>query len=145
MLGRYTPQDYRADLGLISPLPTILDNAPIILVDLKIILLDFPVVWGVLRVTESARKNVGGAQSRIINIQHVEYLRSEILLCLGGTPRTNLRLICRLSRETKQYPIRKRADRRRKHNKCSQGAAQKDSYHCHFFLPLPKTGILPLL
>ncbi len=35
----------------------------------------------------------------------------------GGTPRTNVRLICRLSREIKPYPIRKRADRRRKHNK----------------------------
>ncbi len=28
----------------------------------------------------------------------------------GGTPRINARLICRLSRETKQYPIRSRAD-----------------------------------
>ncbi len=57
----YTPQDNRADFWPISPLPTILGNVPIILVDLKIILSDFPVVWGVLRVTESARKNVGGA------------------------------------------------------------------------------------
>ncbi len=52
----YTPQDNRADFGLISPLLTILGNVPIILVDLKIILSDFHVVWGVLRVTESARK-----------------------------------------------------------------------------------------
>ncbi len=52
----YTPQDNRADFEPISPLPTILGNVPIILV-----VLDFPVVWGVLRVTESARKNVGGA------------------------------------------------------------------------------------
>ncbi len=37
-----------------------LGNVPIILVDLKIILSDFPVVWRVLRVTESARKNVEG-------------------------------------------------------------------------------------
>ncbi len=43
----------------------------------------------------------------------------------GGTPRTNVHLICRLSREIKPYPIRKRADRRRKHNKHSHGAAQK--------------------
>ncbi len=57
----YTPQDNRADFGPISSLPTILGNVPIILVILKIILSDFPVVWGVLRVTESARKNVGGA------------------------------------------------------------------------------------
>ncbi len=40
----YTPQDNRADLGPISPLPTILGNVPIILVDLKIILSDFSVV-----------------------------------------------------------------------------------------------------
>ncbi len=33
---------------------TILGNVLIILVDLKIILSDFPEVWGVLRVTESA-------------------------------------------------------------------------------------------
>ncbi len=42
---------------------------------LKIILSDLPVVWGVLRVTESARKNVGGAPDR----------ESEILMC-GGNP-----------------------------------------------------------
>ncbi len=65
----YTPQDNRADFGPISPLPTILGNVPIILVVLKIILSDFPEVWGVLRVTESARKNV----------------KAEILLC-GGNP-----------------------------------------------------------
>ncbi len=69
--------------------------------DIKIILSDFPVVGGVLRVTESARKNVGGAP-----IANVEYLWSEILMC-GGNPRTNACMICRLSRETKQYPIRK--------------------------------------
>ncbi len=40
----YTPQDNRADFGTISPLPTILDNVLIILVVLKIILSDFPVV-----------------------------------------------------------------------------------------------------
>ncbi len=57
----YTPQDNRADFGPISPLPTILGNVPINLVVLKIILSDFPVVWGVIRVTESAQKNVGGA------------------------------------------------------------------------------------
>ncbi len=60
----------RADLGPSSPLPTILGNVPFILVDLKIILSDFPVVWGVLRVTESTRKNVGG-ESRIVNIQQI--------------------------------------------------------------------------
>ncbi len=48
----------RADFGPISPLLTILGNIPIILAVLKIIFSDFPVVWGVLRVTESARKNV---------------------------------------------------------------------------------------
>ncbi len=52
----YTPQYNRADFGLISPLLTILGNVPIILVDLKIILSDFHVVWGVLRVTESTQK-----------------------------------------------------------------------------------------
>ncbi len=40
----YTPQDNRADFGPISPLPTILGNVSIILVDIKIILSDFPVV-----------------------------------------------------------------------------------------------------
>ncbi len=40
----HTPQDNRADFGTISPLPTILGNVPIILVVLKIILSDFPVV-----------------------------------------------------------------------------------------------------
>jgi len=39
-----TPQDNRADFGPISPLPTILGNVPVILVDLKIIFSDFPVV-----------------------------------------------------------------------------------------------------
>ncbi len=46
----YTLQDNRADFGTIAPLLTILGNVPIILVDLKIILSDFHVVWGVLRV-----------------------------------------------------------------------------------------------
>ncbi len=40
----YTPQDNQADFGLIYPLLTILGNVPIILVDLKFILSDFPVV-----------------------------------------------------------------------------------------------------
>ncbi len=53
-------QDNRADFGPISPLLTILGNVLIILVDLKIILSDFLEVCSVLRVTESARKNVGG-------------------------------------------------------------------------------------
>ncbi len=77
----YTLQDNRANFGAISRLPTILGNVPIILVVLKTIFSDFPVVWGVLRVTESARKNVRG--SPIAN-------RSEILMCGegGGTPRT---------------------------------------------------------
>ncbi len=62
----YTPQDNRADFGPISPLSTILGNVPIVLVVLKIILCGgwkviFPVMWGVLKVTESAQKNVGGA------------------------------------------------------------------------------------
>ncbi len=29
---------------------------------------------------------------------------------MGGTPRTKARLICRLAREAKQYPIRKQAN-----------------------------------
>ncbi len=44
-------------------------SVPIILVDLKIILSDFSVVWGVLRVTESARKNVRGAP--MANRKHI--------------------------------------------------------------------------
>jgi len=47
-----TPQDNRADFGPISPLPTTLGNVSVIFVDLKIIFSDFPVVCGVLRVTE---------------------------------------------------------------------------------------------
>ncbi len=50
----------RMILGQFSP-TTIINNVLIILVVLKIILSDFPVVCGVLRVTECARKNVGGA------------------------------------------------------------------------------------
>ncbi len=69
--GGYTSQDNRADFGPISPLPTILGNVPIILVDLKIIWSDFSVVWGVLRVTESARKNVRGAP--MANCKHFTY------------------------------------------------------------------------
>ncbi len=57
----YTPQDNRADFGPISPLSTILGNVPIILVDLKMILSDCPVVGGVLRVTGSTQKNIRGA------------------------------------------------------------------------------------
>ncbi len=49
----------------------------------KIIFSDFPVVWGVLRATESARKNVGGDQKPC---------------CVCGGEHS----ICRLSRETKQ-------------------------------------------
>ncbi len=74
----YTPQDNRADFGPISPLPTILGNyyrLSIILVVLKIIFSDFPVVWGVLRVTESAQKNVGGAPiTNMLNIYDTEIL-----------------------------------------------------------------------
>ncbi len=63
---------------------------------------------------------------------------------MGGTPRTNEHLICRLSRETKQYSIRNQADGRLKHNKHSHGAVQKDlDTHRNFLLPLPKTGTLP--
>ncbi len=91
-----TPQDNRLILGWFLPFRQ--GNVLIILVDLKIILSDFPVVWGVLRVTESARK-----------------IRNPAVW--GGTPRTNTCLICRLSRETKPYSIRKQADRRRTHNK----------------------------
>ncbi len=73
----YAPQDNRADFGQISAFPTILGNVPIILVDLKIILSDFPGVWGVLRVTESARKNVRGT-----TIENRIYSTSEILMCV---------------------------------------------------------------
>ncbi len=120
----YTPQDNQPDFGPISPLPTILGNVPIILVGLKIILSDFPEVWGVVRMTESVWKNVKGESHR----------------------RTNARLIYRLSRETKQYPIRKLADRR-KHNKHMSWHSTNGfgHYHCNFFLPLPKTGTLSLL
>ncbi len=58
MLG--TPQDNRADFGPIFPPPTVLGKVPIILVVLKIFS-DCSVVWGVLRETECARKNIGGA------------------------------------------------------------------------------------
>ncbi len=61
----YTPQDNRADFGLIFPLLTILGNLTIILVDLKIISSDFPVVWSVLRVTESARKKSEAPRSQM--------------------------------------------------------------------------------
>ncbi len=87
----YTPQDNRADFGPISPLPTILGNyyrLSIILVVLKIIFSDFPVVWGVLRVTESAQKNVGGAPIR--NMLNIYDQKS---CCVWGTARTIVRLI----------------------------------------------------
>ncbi len=71
----YTPQDNRADFGPISPHPTIPGNVPIILVVLKIKLSDFPVVWGVLRVTESARKNVGSTP-----------IANQKSWCVGGNP-----------------------------------------------------------
>ncbi len=49
---------YRPDFSP-SDNPSV-ENVPIILVDLKIIFSDFPEVYGVLRVTESAQKDVGG-------------------------------------------------------------------------------------
>ncbi len=110
-------------IGLISPLPTILGNVLNILVVLKIIVSYFPVVWGVFRVTESAQKNVGGVPIANNKYTTIFTIRNP---AVWGTPRTNVRLICRLSRETKQYPIRKRAHRRRKHNKRRHGAALKD-------------------
>ncbi len=142
----YTPQDNRADFGPISPLPTILGNVSIILVGLKIILSDFPVVWGVLRVSESAWKNIRGA----LIANHKYYplnIYDQKSSCVGGTPRTNARMICRLSCETKQYPIRKRADRRLKYNKHMSWCSTKGfgHYHRNFFLSLQKTGTLPLL
>ncbi len=84
----YTPQDNRADFGPISPLPTILGNVPIILVVLKMILSDFPVVWGVLRVIESAWKNVGGAPiaNRKYSTCCIFTIRNPDVW--GGTPRT---------------------------------------------------------
>ncbi len=71
----YTPQDSWADFEQIYPLLTILGKVPIILVVQKIILSDFPVVWSMLRVTESAWKNVGGAPNKKP-------------WCVWGTPRT---------------------------------------------------------
>ena len=65
-------------IGPISPLPTILGNVPIILMVLQIILSDFPLVGGVLKVTEPARKNVGLCRSR------PDGIRSEILMCGGS-------------------------------------------------------------
>ncbi len=132
----FTPEDNRADFGSISPLLTFLGNVRIILMNLKIYLFRF------IRGVRCVKSDWIRHRSRIVNIQHVEYLRSEILMC-GGNPRTSARLICRLSRETKQYPIRK-------HNKRSHGAAQKDldtiiaisSCHyqrlglCHYFKAL---------
>ncbi len=76
-----------------------------------------------LRVTESIRKNIGGGP--IANRKNSTEFDQKSC-CVGGTPRTKARLICRLSRETKQYPIRKPADRRWKHNKRSHGVAQND-------------------
>ncbi len=46
------------------------------------------------RVTESTTR------SRIVNIQHVKYVGSEILLCGGDTEDKRAFDICRLSRET---------------------------------------------
>ncbi len=48
---------------------------------LQIILFDFPLVWGVLRVIDLLGRNVRA--TLIVNIKHVEYFRSEILLCVG--------------------------------------------------------------
>ncbi len=101
----YTPQDNQADFGPMSPLPTILGNVPIILVVLKISYEIFLWCEVLLRVTESAWKNVRGAP--IAN--HVEYLRSKTLMCGGtfrshrGTPHTigakrlNLGFFCPLT------------------------------------------------
>jgi len=76
------------------------------------------VVWDVLRVTESALKNVSDTQTCwIFTIRNPDVWR--------GTPETKTHLVCRLSRETKQYSTRKLADRRQKHNKHSHGTAQK--------------------
>ncbi len=109
----YTPEDNWADFSLLTTIPR---QYPDYVGGSKDYLL--------LRMSEAP-------QLLIVNIQHVEYLRSEILLC-WWTPRTNARSIFRLSREAKLYPNRKRADRRRKHNKHSHGTAQKrfGHYHC---------------
>ncbi len=58
----YTPQDNRADFGLIFPLPTILGNLTIISVDLKIISLDFPVCEVCVKSDWICSEEVGGAQ-----------------------------------------------------------------------------------
>ncbi len=79
----YTPQDNRADFGLISPLATILGNVPIILVVIKMIFSNFSVVLGVLRVTKSTRKNVGGAP--ITNCKYTIHIVTSLIIFLGGT------------------------------------------------------------
>ncbi len=91
-----------------------------------------------LRVTESAQKNVGGAP--IMN-------RKYSTCCVGGTPRINAHLICRLSREMKQYPESELTEDGRitNHNKHMSWCSTKafGHYHRNFILPLPKTGTLP--
>ncbi len=104
---------YRPDFSP-SDNPSV-ENVPIILVDLKIIFSDFPEVYGVLRVTESAQKDVGGTPiaNRKYSICWIFPIRNPAVW--GNTDED--RSADRSSRETKPYPIRKRADRRRKHNK----------------------------
>ncbi len=72
----YTPQDNRADFGPISPLPTILGNVLIILVVLKIILSDFPVVWGVKRICSEERRR----------IRPIANHKDQKSWCVGGNP-----------------------------------------------------------
>jgi len=93
----YTPQDNRADFGQISPLLTILGNVPIILMVLQIILRFFCSV-------KCVKSDWICSAERWSHPKH----ESE-----SWCARINVRTLWRLSHETKQYPIRKRADRRR--------------------------------
>ncbi len=146
----YTPQDNRADFGPISPLPTILGYVPIILVVLKIILSDFPVVWGVLRVTESERKNVGGGP--IANHKNIFNMNIyDQKSCCVGEPRGQTH-VWSADYHVKQNNIQSESELTEDGsitncNKNMSWRSTKGFGHCHrnYFLPLPKTGMLPLL
>ncbi len=82
----YTPQDNRADFGPISPLPTILGNVLIILVVLKMILSDFPVVWGVLSVIWICLEERRRRPDRESQIFNMLYIYNQKSWCVGGNP-----------------------------------------------------------
>jgi len=142
----YTPQNNRADFGKISPLLTILGNVPIILVDLKIILSDFHVVWGVLGVTESAQKNVRGAP--IANGKYSTYWIFTIRNpAVWGEHRGQMR-IWSADYHVKWNHIQSESELTADWSITNAVMAQHKriwNYHCNLFLPLPKTMNLPLL